>query len=86
MRQSWLLPFSMDCAVTQRCGVAAFEPADEVQFDVAVAGRAEQPPSVTQQYGDEMQFECVEGTAPTSRWWSPGGGGTGGPGHLVVGE
>src|SRR6266496_5132390 len=60
MRQSWLFPFSMDYAVTQMCGVAAFEPADELQFDVTKSGRLEQPPSLTQQHGDEVQFQFVE--------------------------
>src|SRR3569833_4638323 len=50
----------MDQAVTQMCGVAAFEPPDELQFDVGMSLRLEQPPSVAQQYGDEMQFEFVE--------------------------
>src|SRR4051794_20514303 len=60
MRRSWLFPFSMGYAVTQMCGVAAFEPADELQFDVAESGRLEHPPSVPQQHGDEVQFEFVE--------------------------
>src|SRR3569833_805165 len=50
----------MDQAVTQMCGVAAFEPPDELQFDVDMSRRLEQPPSVAQQYGDEMQIEIVE--------------------------
>lgn len=50
----------MDDAVTQVCGVATFEPADELQLDVAETDRLEQPPSVTQQHGHEMQFEFVE--------------------------
>ena len=47
-------------AVTQMRDVAAFEPPDELQFDVAESGRLEQPPSATQQHGDDVQFELVE--------------------------
>jgi len=50
----------MDYAVAQMGGVAAGELTDGLQFDVAESGRLEQPPSIAQQHGDEVQFEFVE--------------------------
>lgn len=50
----------MGYAVTQMCDVAAFEPTDGLQLDVAQSSRLEQPPSPTQQHRNEVQFEFVE--------------------------
>src|SRR3954470_4037270 len=57
----------MDYAVTHVCGVAAFEPADKLQFDAIDAGRLEQPPTVTQQHRDDVQFEFVKLTRSQQR-------------------